>query len=54
VVHNLGTGCALACKINFKGIWVYGVDLVEYIRYKASDPVKFGGSKEFINSFDLV
>ena len=53
-VYNLGTGCALAHKVNSKGTWVYGMNLVKYIRYKASDLIKFGKSKEFINFFDLV
>jgi len=54
VVYNLGIKYALAYKINSKGIWVYGVDLVKYVRYKASDFIKFGRSKKFINSFNLV
>ena len=47
-------GCTLAYKINFKITWVYKMNLVKYIRYKASDPIKFGRGKEFINGFDLV
>ena len=30
------------------------MNLVEYIKYKASDFIKFKRNKEFINSFDLV
>jgi hypothetical protein len=30
------------------------MDLVKYVRYKASDAIKFGRSKEFISDFDLV
>ena len=53
-VHNLGTKYTLACKINSKGTWVYEIDLVEQVRYKASNPIEFGRSKEFVGSFDLV
>jgi hypothetical protein len=30
------------------------MDLVKYIRYKASDAIKFRRSKEFISGFNLV
>ena len=54
IVCSLRIGCALACKINFKGIWVYRTNLVKYVRYKASNPIKFGRSREFVSGFDLV
>ena len=54
VVHNLGTGCALARKINSKGTWVYRINLVKQVRYKASDLIKLRRSKEFIYNVDLV
>ena len=53
-VHSLKIGCVLAYKINFKGTQVYRINLVKYIRYKASDPIKFKRGKEFINSFNLI
>ena len=54
VVRNLSTGYTLARKINSKIAWVYRTNLVKYIRYKASDPIKFGRGKEFISFFGLV
>ena len=53
-VRNLSTRCALARKISSKITWVYRTNLVKYIRYKASDLIKFRGSKEFIFSVNLV
>ena len=53
-VRNLSTRYALARKINSKTTWVYRLNLVKWVRYKASDPIKFGRSKEFFSSFDLV
>ena len=54
MVHSLKIGCALGRKINSKITWVYRMNLVKYIRYKASDPIKFRRNKEFISFFDLV
>ena len=53
-VYNLKIEYTLACKINFKNTQVYKINLIKYIRYKASNPIKFKRSKEFINSFNLV
>ena len=53
-VRNLSTRCTLAYKINSKTAWVYRTNLVKYIRYKASNPIKFGRGKEFISFFSLV
>ena len=54
MVRNLGTGCTLARKINSETTCICRTNLVEYIRYKASDPIKFGRGKEFISFFGLV
>ena len=54
VVHNLGVGYILASKVNSKAAQVYRANLVKWVRYKASNPIKFGRSKEFFSSFDLV
>ena len=54
MVRNLGTRYTLARKINSKTAWVYKINLVKYIRYKASDPIKFRRGKEFISFFGLV
>jgi hypothetical protein len=53
-VRNLSTRCALARKINSKIAWVYRMDLVKYVRYKASNAIKFRRSKELISDFNLV
>ena len=53
-VRNLGTGYTLAYKINSETAQVCRANLVKYIRYKASDPIKFGRGKEFISFFGLV
>jgi hypothetical protein len=54
MVHNLSTRYTLARKINSKTAWVYRTNLVKRVRYKASDPIKFGRSKEFFSGFYLV
>ena len=54
MVHSLGTRYTLARKINSKGTWVYRTNLIKYIRYKASNPIKFKRDKEFISFFSLV
>jgi len=53
-VRNLGTGCTLARKINSETAWVYRTSLVKWVRYKASDYIKFGRSKEFLSFLELV
>ena len=54
IVRNLSTRYTLARKINSEIAQVYRTNLVKQVRYKASDSIKFGRSKEFISSFDLV
>jgi hypothetical protein len=44
-VCNLGVGRALACEVNPKATLVYSLDLFKWVRYKASDFVKFKGVK---------
>jgi len=53
-VRNLGTGCTLARKINSETAWVCRTSLVKWVRYKASDYIKFGRSKEFLSFLELV
>jgi len=53
-VCNLGTGCALANGVNSETTWVCGMNLVKWVRYKASDHIKFGRSKEFLSFLELV
>jgi hypothetical protein len=54
VVRNLRVGYILASGVNSKAAWVYGADLVKWVRYKASNCIKFRRSKEFFYSFNLV
>jgi hypothetical protein len=53
IVRNLGVGHALAYKVNLKATLVYSLDLFKWVRYKASDSIKFKGVKEsaFFNLF---
>ena len=53
MVYNLGTRYALAHKINSKTTWAYRANLVKWVRYKARDPIKFKGDKEF-TSFNII
>ena len=53
-VRNLSTRYTLAYKINSKTAWVCRTNLVKYIRFKASDPIKFRRGKKFISFFGLV
>ena len=54
MVRNLSTRYTLARKINSKTAWIYRTDLVKWVRYKASNPIKFRRSKKFFSGFDLV
>ena len=54
MVCNLRVGCILANRVNSETAWVCGTNLVKWVRYKASNYIKFGRSKEFISFFDLV
>jgi hypothetical protein len=54
VVRNLRVGYILASKVTSKAALVYRANLVKWVRYKASDCIKFGRSKEFFYSFNLV
>jgi len=54
VVRNLRVGYILASKVNSKAALVYRANLVKWVRYKASDYIKFRRSKEFFYSFNLV
>ena len=53
-VYNLRVGYILANRVNSKAAWVYGTNLVKWVRYKASNYIKFGTSKEFLSSVILV
>jgi hypothetical protein len=53
IVYNLGVGHTLAYKVNLKATLVYSLDLFKWVRYKASDFIKFKGVKKsaFFNLF---
>ena len=52
IVCNLRVGRALVYKVNPKATLVYSLDLFKWVRYKASDFIKFKGVKGFA-FFDL-
>jgi hypothetical protein len=54
VVYNLRVGYILANGVNSKAAWICRTNLVKWVRYKASDYIKFGRSKEFLSSVELV
>ena len=54
IVCNLRVGCILANRVNSEATWVCGTNLVKWVRYKASNYIKFGRSKEFLSSVELV
>jgi len=54
IVRNLRIGYILASEVNSKAALVYRANLVKWVRYKASDYIKFRRSKEFFYSFNLV
>ena len=54
VVYNLKVEYILANKVKFKAAWVYRTTLVKWVRYKASNNIKFGTSKEFFSSVILI
>ena len=49
-VCDLGIRCGLARKVDSKTPWVYRVNLVKWVRYKAKDPIEFKTGEESINS----
>ena len=48
MVYNLGVRRALAYEVNLKATLVYSLDLFKWVRYKASDSIKFKGVKGFV------
>jgi hypothetical protein len=52
IVYNLGVRRALVYEVNPKATLVYSLDLFKWVRYKASDFIKFKGVKGFA-FFDL-
>ena len=54
MVHSLKVGYSLASRVSSKATQVCKTNLVEYIRYKASNFIKFRRSKKFIFNINLV
>ena len=54
VVRDLRVGYILASGVSSKAAWVYRINLVKWVRYKASNYIKFRISKEFLSSTILV
>jgi hypothetical protein len=54
MVHSLKVGCILASKVNLKAACIYGTNLVKWVRYKASNYIKFRTSKEFLSNIVLI
>ena len=54
MVHSLRVGYILASKVSPKAACVYGTNLVKWVRYKASNYIKFRTSKEFLSSIILI
>jgi hypothetical protein len=52
-VYNLGVRHILVYKVNLKATLVYSLDLFKWVRYKASNSIKFKGIKgsAFFNLF---
>ena len=53
IVRSLSIRYTLASKINSNATWVYGMNLVKWVSYKARDSIKFKGGKE-LTSFDVI
>ena len=54
IVYSLRVGCILASKVSFKAAYIYRTSLVKWVRYKASNYIKFRTSKEFLSSVVLI
>jgi hypothetical protein len=54
VVRNLRVEYILASEVNSKAALVYRVNLIKWVRYKASNYIKFRRSKEFLSFLELV
>ena len=53
MVCNLSIRYTLASKINSNATWVYRINLVKQVSYKARDSVKFKGGKE-VTGFNVI
>jgi hypothetical protein len=54
IVHSLKVGYILASKVSPKAAYIYRTNLVKWVRYKASNHIKFRTSKEFLSSIILI
>ena len=53
-VCSLRVGYTLTSEVNSKATWVYRINLVKWVRYKARDPIKFRRSKKSTSSFNII
>ena len=53
MVYSLRVGCILASKVSPKAAYIYKTNLVKWVKYKASNYIKFRTSKEFLNNIVL-
>ena len=54
IIYSLRIGYILASKVSSKAAYIYKTSLVKWVRYKASNYIKFRTSKEFLSSVILV
>jgi hypothetical protein len=54
IVRSLRVGYILASKVSPKAAYIYRTNLVKWVRYKASNYIKFRTSKGFLSSIILV
>ena len=50
VVRDLRVGYILASEVSSKATWVYRINLVKWVRYKARDPIEFKAGEEVVSS----
>ena len=54
IVYSLSIKCILVSKVSPKAAYIYRMNLVKWVRYKASDYIKFKTGKEFLSSAILI
>ena len=54
MVYSLRVGYILANRVNSKAALVYRINLVKWVRYKASNPIEFKRNRESASGSDIV
>ena len=54
IVRSLRVGYILASKVSSKAPYIYRTNLVKWVKYKASNYIKFRRGKEFLSFLVLV